>query len=58
MQDTKWILAAVSKKLDVSGGCKWLSLGPELCPCAMCQVERMKIEDVEKLAQELKIKFE
>ena len=54
---TLYIRTAISKLLDVQGECKWLSAGPDKCPCAMCQVDRMRVEEIEKLASEIEIKF-
>lgn len=54
---TIYIKYAIEKLLDVAGGCKWLSLGPTDCQCAKCQVDRMSIGEIEKLARELEQKY-
>jgi hypothetical protein len=48
---------AISKKIDVKGGCKWLSQGPAFCECPMCQVDRMNVQELLQTAKTMEEKY-
>jgi hypothetical protein len=44
------VINVINERLNVYGGCKWLSLSSDDCPCAKCQIDRMSVKDIARAA--------